>query len=60
MHQNKTKIISSRLYNKIKENCDHSKNVDGETRKKNAEETINELIHYLQLNEDKEDDEDII
>ena len=46
--------------NKIKENCDHSKNVDGETRKKNAEETINELIHYLQLNEDKEDDEDII
>ena len=37
---------------KIKENCEKSKEVDDETRKKNAEETIRELTQYLRLEDD--------
>lgn len=40
---------------KIKQNCVDSKNLDDETRRKNAEKTIIELAKYLQLDDSDED-----
>jgi hypothetical protein len=44
--------------NKIKESCEKSKEVDDETRRKNAESTIMELAKYLSLDDELEDEVD--
>lgn len=41
--------------NKIKQNCENSKTCDDQTRRKNAEETIRELVEYLKLEDEDED-----
>ena len=44
--------------NKIKESCEKSKEVDDETRRKNAEATIMELAKYLSLDDEFENEAD--
>lgn len=42
---------------KIRETSESSKNADDETRRRNAEDTINELVKYLRIEDDDEEND---